>query len=102
MIQPSGAGSSTELRAHAASDPAGERARKGKKLRVYNQSRESFLSLEIAIFDTTAEPLKRLFDHLVTGSETGLWLKPYRGIPATQGAKFFDLIYLNEECRVVE
>ena len=69
---------------------------------MYNRSRESFLSLEVAVFDTTAEPLKRLFDHLVTGSETGLWLKPYRGIPATQRAQSFDLVYLDEECRVAE
>jgi hypothetical protein len=102
MIDPSGAGSDMEPRAHAASDPAGERAHKDQKLRVYNRSRESFLSLEVAIFDTTAEPLKRLFDHLVNGSETGLWLKPYRGIPATQGARSFDLVYLDEECRVAE
>ena len=101
MIQTSGAGSSAELRADAASDPAGERARKNERLRVYNRSRESFLSLEVAIFDTTAEPLKRLFDYLVNGSDTGLWLKPYRGIPATQGAKFFDLVYLDEKCRVL-
>jgi len=69
-------------------------------LRVYNRSRESFLSLEVARFETAAEPLKRLFDFLVAGSDTGLWLKPYSGIPAIQGAKTFDLIYLDEECRV--
>ena len=70
--------------------------------RVYNRSRESFLSLKVAGYDTTAEPLKRLFDYLVNESETGLWLKPYRGIPTTQGAKFFDLVYLDEECRVIQ
>ena len=100
MSQTSGAGSRGELRAHAASDPAGERAQ-NNRLRVYNRSRESFLSLEVAIYDTTAEPLKRLFDYLVNGPDTGLWLKPYRGIPSTQRAKFFDLVYLDEECRVL-
>ena len=100
MSQSSGAELRAELRARAASDP-GERARKNERLRLYNRSRESFLSLEIAIYDTTAEPLKRLFDYLVNGSDAGLWLKPYRGIPSTQRAKFFDLVYLDEECRVI-
>lgn len=85
-----------------ATPSAGGRAHKNEKLRVYNRSKESFLSLEVAIFDTTAEPLKKLFEFLVAGSDTSLWLKPYRGIPATQGAKFFDLVYLDEECRVIQ
>ncbi len=58
--------------------------------------------MEVAVFDTTAEPLKRLFDYLVIGSDPGLWLNPYRGIPAMQGAKTFDLVYLDGECRVAE
>jgi hypothetical protein len=87
------------LTMHAsASDSSREHAsKKSEKFRVYNRSREDFLSLEIAIFDTTAEPLKRLFDFLIHGLDTGLWLKPYRGVPASQGAKFFDLVYLDEE-----
>lgn len=67
---------------------------------MYNRSGEGFLSLEVSIFDTTAEPLKRLYDYLLRGNETGLWLKPYRGIPAIQGANFFDLVYLDEAFRV--
>jgi hypothetical protein len=93
-----------EAESNPAMDPQRSLARRTQgtdRFRVYNRSRESFLSLEVAIFDTTAEPLKRLFDYLVNGSDTGLWLKPYRGIPSTQGAKFFDLVYLDEECRVI-
>jgi hypothetical protein len=84
----------------AADDLHGRPPKKDEHFRVYNHSKENFLSLEVAIFDTTAEPLKRLFDFLIHGSETGLWLKPYRGIPASQGARFFDLVYLDEENRV--
>lgn len=73
-----------------------------KTFRVYNRSRDGFFSLEVARFDTTAEPLKRLFDYLVNGSDLSLWLKPYRGIPATPGAKRFDLVYLDGDCRVTE
>lgn len=81
-------------------DKRGRSSKKDEPYRVYNRSTENFLSLEVAVFDTTAEPLKRLFDFLIHGSETGLWLRPYRGVPASQGAKFFDLVYLDEENRV--
>lgn len=84
----------------APDESRGRLPKKDEHFRVYNRSRENFLSLEVAIFDTTAEPLKRLFDFLNHGSETGLWLKPYRGIPASQGARFFDLVYLDEENHV--
>jgi hypothetical protein len=80
----------------------GGQSKKSEKFRVYNESREGFLSAEVAVFDTTAEPLKRLFDYLVNASEAGLWLKPYRGIPASQGARYFDLVYLDDENRVAE
>jgi hypothetical protein len=84
-----------------ASPPSpGKRLNQTERLRAYNRSGERFLSLEVRIFDTTSEPLKKLFDYLASGSDTGLWLKPYRGIPAEQGAKLFDLVYLDEECRV--
>jgi hypothetical protein len=76
-------------------------AKRSEDLRVFNRSRSGFLSLKVAIFDSTTEPLKRLFEYLVREAETGLWLKPYRGIPTTPGAKFFDLVYLDEECKVM-
>ncbi|MGC1424999.1 MAG: PilZ domain-containing protein [Terracidiphilus sp.] len=73
-----------------------------KIFRVYNRSREEFFSLKVAPFDTTAEPLKRLFEYLVNGSDPGLWLKPYKGLPAMPGAQKFDLVYLDDNCRVIE
>lgn len=76
--------------------------REAKTFRVYNRFKDSFFSLEVARFDTTAEPLKRLFDYLVNGSGPGFWLKPYTGIPAMRGAKTFDLVYLDDDCRVTE
>lgn len=70
--------------------------------RVYNRTGECFHSIEVAMLDTTAEPLKKLFDFLISESDTGLWLNPYRGIPVIQGAKLFDLVYLDEGCRVTQ
>ena len=74
-----GARSSAELLGNAGSDPAGVLDRKNERLRVYNRSQESFVSLEVAAYDSTAEPLKKLFDYLVTGSDASLWLKPFQG-----------------------
>ncbi|MGA8089649.1 MAG: hypothetical protein WCA10_20425 [Terracidiphilus sp.] len=97
---PAGADPNPTHHAPVSDDAGGRSPKKNEPFRVYNRSREAFLSLEVAIFDTTAEPLKRLFDFLIHGSATGLWLKPYRGVPASQGARFFDLVYLDEENRV--
>jgi hypothetical protein len=99
------AGSTSKSQAESqtlASPPSPNKPAKGsEEFRVYNRSRESFLSLKVTLFDTTTEPLRRFFEYLVRGAETGLWLKPYRGIPSTQGSKFFDLVYLDEDCKVL-
>ncbi len=84
------------------SPAANIRTRSHGQLRVYNRSVGRFISLEVALFDSTAEPHKKLFEFLVHASDVGLWLKPYRGIPSTQGAKLFDLIYLDSELRVLQ
>lgn len=72
------------------------------KFRVFNRSREKFLSLEVAIVDTTVEPLKKLIEDLAVQLEIGIWLRPYRGIPTAPGMPPFDLIYLDEFFRVVQ
>ena len=71
------------------------------KLRVYNRAREDFLSLEIAVVDTTAEPLKKLIEDLAVEGG-GIWLTPYRGIPSAPGLPPFDVIYLDEDQRVAQ
>jgi hypothetical protein len=73
-----------------------------QKFRVYNRARESFLKPEVAVVDTTTEPLKRLIENLAIQEGTGLWLKPYRGIPSAPGLPPFDLVYLDQVRRVVQ
>jgi hypothetical protein len=73
-----------------------------KTFRAYNQTRDAFLDVEVVPLDTTVEPLKKLFDYLAARSITGLWLNPYRGIPATQVAQQFDLVYLDQDCQVIQ
>ena len=83
-----------------AAQPA-QRREETQSLRVFNRSRGSLLSLEGRIIDTAAEPLKKLIEELAARSDVCLWLTPYRGIPTAPGFPQFDLVYLDEERRVI-
>ena len=73
-----------------------------RKYCVYNQTRESFLSLGVAIADSAARQLKALLEDLAVKTDAGLWLTPFRGIPATKGLTPVDVIYLDDENRVIQ
>jgi len=73
-----------------------------RKYCVYNQTRESFLSLGITAADTAAKQLKVLMENLSIKADAGLWLTPFRGVPATKGLTPVDLIYLDEDNRVIQ
>jgi uncharacterized membrane protein (UPF0127 family) len=73
----------------------------GQKYCVYNQTRESFLSLGVAAADTAMARLKGLIGKLTLGLDEGLWIVPSRGIH-TVGVLFqLDLIYLDESYKVI-
>lgn len=69
---------------------------------VYNQTRESFLSLGVVVADTAAKQLKALMEEASIKADHGLWLTPFRGISATKGLSPFDLVYLDEDYRVIQ
>ena len=72
-----------------------------QKYCVYNQTRESFLSLGVAAADTTLARLKGLIGKLTLGLDDGLWIVPSRGIH-TVGVLFpLDLVYLDEDHKVI-
>jgi uncharacterized protein len=73
-----------------------------RKYCVYNQTRESFLSLGVTVADTAAKQLKVLMENLSIKADAGLWLTPFRGVPATKGLTPVDLIYLDEDNRVLQ
>jgi uncharacterized membrane protein (UPF0127 family) len=73
-----------------------------RKYCVYNQTRESFLSLGVTVADTAAKQLKVLMESLSIKADAGLWLTPFRGVPATKGLTPVDLIYLDEDNRVIQ
>ncbi len=72
-----------------------------QKYCVYNQTRESFISFGVTIVNTILEPVKPLIQKLSIEANRGLWLTPYRGIPMAQGLHLVDLVYLDEDFRVL-
>lgn len=69
---------------------------------VYNQSRECFLGLRVTPADTIFARLKGMIGRLRLRSDEGIWVVPSNGIH-TLGVRFpLDLIYLDNDCRVIE
>lgn len=69
---------------------------------AYNQTRECFLGLQVAAADIPFASLKDLIATLALKSGEGLWLAPFRGIPETNMIVPLDLIYLDEDCCVID
>lgn len=69
---------------------------------IYNQTRECFLSLGVTLADTTFARLKGLIGRLKLRPDEGIWIVPSSGVH-TLGVLFpLDLIYLDENHRVVQ
>jgi len=73
-----------------------------QKLCAYNQTRECFLGLEVTAADLSYANVKTRMATLSFKSGEGLWMVPFRGIPESGMHIPFDLIYLDEECRVID
>jgi hypothetical protein len=76
-----------------------------KEFSVYNETRENFLSTRVTVIDTKSEPLKAvkaLIEGLAPNTETGLWLNPLKKVPTVPRLSSYDLVYLDQECRVVQ
>ncbi len=68
---------------------------------VYNETRECFLSLDVTLADNTFARLKGLIGKLKLRVDEGIWLVPSLGVH-TVGVFFpLDLIYLDENNRVI-
>ena len=68
---------------------------------VYNQTRESFLSLQVSAADNTIARLRGLIGRFRLTSDEGLWMVPSRGVH-TIGVLFpLDLVYLDAGHRVI-
>lgn len=75
-----------------------------KEFCVYNETRESLLSSRVSVIDTTSDPLsllKALIEGPAPNAETGLWLNPLKNLPSVPRISPYDLIYLDQDCRVI-
>jgi uncharacterized membrane protein (UPF0127 family) len=85
---------------------AGTHQREGGKVEkqkycVYNQTRECFLSLSVTRADTTFARLKGLIGRLKLRYDEGVWMVPSSGIHSFGVLFPLDLIYLDENNRVI-
>jgi uncharacterized membrane protein (UPF0127 family) len=72
-----------------------------ENLCVFNQTRESFLSLSVARADTHFSRLKGLLGKLGLKSDEGLWTVPSHGIHTIFMLFPIDVLYLDADNRVV-
>jgi hypothetical protein len=69
---------------------------------VYNQTRESFLSLGVTVADAATGHVRELIDRVNIKPDSGLWMIPYRGIVPAHGHSPVDLVYLDSNYRVIQ
>ena len=69
---------------------------------AYNQTRECFLGLEVKAADLPSTRVGELMSARPLKSGEGVWMAPFRGIPAAAIPAPLDLIYLDEDGRVIE
>jgi hypothetical protein len=67
-----------------------------------NQTRECFLGLHVVAGDFSLASLTDWMATLRPNSSTGIWMVPFRGILTTDVPVPLDLLYLDEECRVLD
>ncbi|MGA3371333.1 MAG: hypothetical protein ABSC48_06175 [Terracidiphilus sp.] len=78
-----------------------DRAEAGSRC-AYNRTRGYILGVEIDCGDFSYASLADRLPMLSPKSGAGMWMIPFKGIPATRVPVPLDLIYLDEDCRVIE
>jgi uncharacterized membrane protein (UPF0127 family) len=74
----------------------------GQKFCVYNQTRESFLSLGVTVADAATGHARDLIDRVTIKPDSGLWMNPYRGVLPARVHSPIDLVYLDNNYRVIQ
>lgn len=83
-------------------DYRGDSAITAPKHCAYNQTSECFLGLEVDAADFSPALLNDRIPSLTPESGAGLWITPFRGISPGQVRMPLDLVYLDENCRVID
>lgn len=82
--------------------PEGWRHMETQRYSVYNKTRGTYLCPEDVVVDTTLESLNSLLNEISDSSESGIWLAPFRGIPAGLGLRPIDLADLDGQNQVAQ
>lgn len=69
---------------------------------AYNQTRECFLGLHVVAGDFSLPSFQEWMATLKPNSGAGMWMLPFRGIAATDAIVPLDLLYLDEDSRVLD
>ena len=69
---------------------------------AYNKTRGCFLGLDVVAGDFSGAGLHNWTPVLASNSGVGLWMVPFRGIAAADVTIPLDLVYLDEDCRVID
>jgi hypothetical protein len=69
---------------------------------AFNQTRECFLGMFLIAGDFSLASFQDWLATLTPNSSAGMWMAPFRGIPASQVVTPLDLLYLDVQCRVLE
>lgn len=70
--------------------------------RAYNRTRDCYLGIDIVVGEFVHATRRQWLPELRSGSGIGLWMKPFRGINPGEAQILIDLLYLDEDCRVIE
>src|SRR5579863_7867399 len=73
-----------------------------QKYCVYNQTRESFLSLGVTVADASIGDIQELVERVSVKPDSGVWIVPYRGTLPIRGLSPVDLVYLDNNYRVLQ
>jgi hypothetical protein len=72
-----------------------------EKLCACDRTRQSPLCANIDFVDTVKEPFLTIVRSL-SDVQDGVWLSPFRGIPRGPQVSRFDVIYLDDDCKVLD
>lgn len=69
---------------------------------AYNDTRGCFMGLHVVAGEFSPPSLLDWISTLRADSGTGIWMIPFRGLPAKEVRTPIDLLYLDSDCRVME
>jgi hypothetical protein len=82
--------------------PKAQSYAEGGRYCAYNQTRERFISTDVEAADFSNASLEDRLSAFKSGSGAALWITPFRGLSPTSVRFPIDLVYLNQNCVVLD